>query len=1077
MKITVFLLIVAFTNLSAEVFSQMVTVNAERVPIEKVLLSIEKQTGYHFFYDKQDIAKADAVTIDLHNVPIEDALKACFKNQPLTYIIIKKTIVIKGKEILKKNILQQQIGGKVTDEKGEPLPGVNVRVKDSSVGTITDVDGNFTIVLPEENDILVFSFIGFITEEVTVGSQSYINISLIPDITQLNEIVVIGYGTVAKSDLTGSVEQVKAEEINAYPSAGVEQALSGRASGVQVMQNTGAPGAPVSIRIRGGNSIHGNNEPLYVIDGFPGVSPSIINTADIESIEILKDASATAIYGSRGANGVIIITTKRGDTGKTNVTFETNYSVQTVSKKLDLMNARQYATLYNEQALNDDVPGGAYFTPEEIAGFKEGFDWQDLVFQKAPVQTISLNVNGGNEKTQYSVTGSTFNQEGIAKGSSYDRYSLSLNLQQKLSEKFKLSVSSVLSRSKRNDLNNGQGNRGGDLFSAVISAPPTLTPYNEDGTYRDLALAYSFGSNNIINPLNFINEETDNYLADRILSNASISYNPIPELTINVYGGIQNTHSRTDIYRTSKFVSSTGNARVSTGHNTSLLSSNTITFDKTFNETHHLNVMGNFSYQTFTNEGLSGSGQGFISDVTETSDLNSAVTPGIPGSSYSKSVLISYLGRINYGYKDRYLATVSFRTDGSSVFSEGDKWGYFPSAALAWRISNEDFFSGIGFISDLKLRAGWGKTGSQAIQAYTTLNQLGSSKVVFDDVLYNAYAPGTRMPWPLIWESTEQIDIGLDFGILENRILFTTDYYIKNTSDLLNEVQLPSSYGYTNTIQNIGKMQNKGFEFSVDGKVLTGDFKWDVNANISFNRNEVVKLAGGEPILGGRLAQAIIVDNTNILEEGKPVGMFYGYLEAGYDEEGDIVYKDLDGIDGITPDDRTYIGDPNPDFIYGFGSSMSYKNFELDFFIQGSQGNDIFNVSAVNNTIDYGFGLNMPVDVFEDHWTPENTDAKYPRISRSVNAKVSDRFVEDGSYMRLKNVRLAYNIPGTTLNAQWIRNIQVYVSGQNLLTLTDYSWWDPEVNARGGGNSTTLGLDWYSYPSAKAVTFGVRANF
>lgn len=1078
MKLTAILIVAGLTNASATAYSQNLTLHVEGISLEKVLTVIEKKTGYHFFYDKEDIALAGSITVNVENVPLEDALDKCFDGQPLTYTIINRTIVIKRKDVALNEAVpvQFRVEGTVTDPEGQTLPGVSVKVKDATLGAITDENGRYSIELPDENATLIFTYIGFERQEIAVAGRSVIDVSLAEEETQLQELVIIGYGTVLRRDVTGAIEQIKGDELTAYPSPSVEQALSGRAAGVHVIQNTGAPGAPVSVRIRGGNSIQGNNEPLYVVDGFPGVNPSLINNADIESIEVLKDASATAIYGSRGANGVVLITTKSGQAGKTEVNLETSYSIQSVAKRLDLMNAREYAILYNEQAVNDAVAGGPYFTQEEIDSFGEGYDWQDLLFRDAPMQNMSLNVNGGNEKTKYSVTGSTFMQEGIVRGSNYDRYSLSFNLQHDISRKFNISLSSVLSRTERNELNNGQGNRGGDLFSAAISAPPTLTPYEDDGSYRNLATAYAFGSNNIINPLNFINEQTDRNLANRVLTNASISYKPIPELTIKIYGGVQNTDSRNDAYTTTNFVNSTGTARVSNSQNTSLLNENTITYNKTFNEKHNLNVMGDFSYQTFMNTSLAGSGQGFISDVTETYDLSAASTPGIPTSGYSKSVLISYLGRLNYAFNDKYLATVSFRADGSSVFSEGDKWGYYPSAALAWRISSEDFFSNIRFISDVKLRAGWGNTGSQAIGPYTTLNQLNSIKAVFDGTLYTAYAPGTRMPWPLLWETTEQQDIGLDFGILSNRILFTLDYYVKHTRNLLNEVQLPSSFGYTSTIQNIGEMENKGFEFSIEGKPFDRIFKWDINLNMSFNQNKVLKLAGGEPILGGRLAQAIIVDNTSILEEGQPVGRFYGYLEDGYTEEGDIAYKDLDSDGEITPLDRTYIGDPNPDFIYGMSSDMSFKNFELNIFLQGSQGNDLFNVSAVNNTIDYGFGLNMPREVYADHWTPENTDAKYPKITRAVTARVSDRFVEDGSYLRLKNIRLAYNLKGSLIKAEWVRNLQVYVSGQNLLTFTNYSWLDPEVNARGGGNSTTLGLDWYSYPSAKSVTIGVRAG-
>jgi TonB-linked SusC/RagA family outer membrane protein len=396
---------------------------------------------------------------------------------------------------------------------------------------------------------------------------------------------------------------------------------------------------------------------------------------------------------------------------------------------------------------------------------------------------------------------------------------------------------------------------------------------------------------------------------------------------------------------------------------------------------------------------------------------------------------------------------------------------------LAWRISNEEFLKNNKFISELKLRTSWGLTGSQAIDPYATLNQLSANRTVFDDALYTAFSPGTRLPGNLKWETTEQKDIGIDLGILNNRILFTADYYIKNTRDLLNTVVLPSSLGFTSTIQNIGEVQNKGIELGIDSRIFTGAFKWDLNANVSFNRNKVVKLYGGADILGGNVNVVVINDVTNILREGQPIGRFWGYLEDGYTEQGNIKFKDLDGNGTITQTDKTYIGDPNPNFIYGINSSMSFKNFDLSLFIQGVQGNDLFNVSSIVNTIDYGFGLNMPAEVLTSHWTPTNINEKYPIISRNTTSRVSNRFIEDGSYLRLRNIQLAYNLPVNKWGIKWISNVQVYVSGQNLLTLTKYSWWDPEVNSRGGGNSTAQGIDHNSYPMAKAFTAGLRMSF
>ena len=1078
MKLTAFLLTIAFLQVHAKGISQ-VTLSVKQAPMEKVFREIERQTGYGFLYTKEMLADLPQVTIHVKNAPVKEVLNQCFKGQSLDYSIDNNTIVITRKIFAAaKSFVPAsvptlpppiEIHGRVVNQQGQPLQNVSVLITGTQTGTTTNTEGRFSLTAPDDaNIVLEVSSVGYQTKKVNVGKQTEINIVLEVDIAGLNDVVVVGYGTQKKSDLTGSLSQVKGDEINAFPTTNVFQALSGRSSGVQVMQSTGAPGSSVSIRIRGSNSIRGSNEPLYVVDGFPINNPTILNNADIESIEILKDASSTAIYGSRGANGVVLITTKKGKAGKNVIDFETSYSTQSLIRKLDLMNARQYATLYNIKAANDGV--AAYFTQSDIDKFGEGFDWQDFIYQEAPFLTSSLNVSGGNAKTKFSISGSILNQDGIIKGSNYDRYSFRSNIDHEFSDKFSAQLSTIFTRINTDTKNSGGGARGNTLISSQF-APPTLNPYNDDGSYRILAPAYPFVAPDLINPLNFINEQSTIIKANINLINGSLIYRPIEEITVKISGGVENRDDRTDSYTTRNFLNSDGSASVNTGQYTSLLNENTISYTKTFNDDHDFSVLAGVTYQDFLNTSLSGSGAGFLSDAFQTYDLNAAGTPGIPGSGYSNSVLLSYLGRINYSYKNKYLATVSYRADGSSKFSKGNKWGYFPSAALAWRISNEDFMKNNDLVSNMKLRASWGMTGSQAIGPYVTLNQLSSGIVVFNDALYNAFAPGTQLPGDLKWETTEQMNFGVDFGILNNHINITADYYIKNTSDLLNTVSLPSSLGFTQTIQNVGKVQNKGFEFNVNAQIFSGKVKWDVNGNISFNKNKVVKLYNGEDILTGSGVLAL-QGTTSILREGRPIGQFFGYLEDGYDDKGKIKYVDLQPDNKLTGEDRTYIGDPNPDFIYGFTSGLSYKNFTLDIFLQGSYGNDLFNLSSVAYAYDFVSGLNMIKDVLTDSWTPEHTNAKYPITSRNTSVNVSNRFVEDGSYLRLKNIQLAYTLPLKNWGVnKVIESLQLYASGQNLLTFTKYSGWDPEVNSSG------FGTDNNSYPMSKTVTFGLRARF
>lgn len=1054
-----------------------VYLSLKEVKVKEAFRRIEKLTDYNFVFATREIGSNQLVSVESKGESLYLLLSAIAAQTNLSFKQVNDNIHVKKAEKKRRiDVVSNEliaISGTVSDENGDPLPGATVTIANTTKGTVTDLDGYFSMQVDDGATLLV-SFIGYKTKSITIGNQTQFSITMELDDTALEEVVVVGYGTVKKSDLTGSVSSVKAEEINAFPTSNVMQAISGRAAGVQIIQNSGAPGAGISVRIRGTNSIQGGNEPLYVVDGFPfSGNPTNLNNFDIESIEVLKDASATAIYGSRGANGVVLITTKQGKEGTSKVDFETSYSMQSIRNTLDLMNGSEYAEIQNIQAANDNIP--LYFTEEEVAGFGQGFDWQNLIFTDAPILSTSLNVSGGSPKTKYSISGSFFGQDGIIKGSDYDRYSLRANINHTISDKLSLLFNSNLTHLKTERRDSGGGSRGNSMIGAALSAAPISQPYNEDGSYNVLGNEYPFIAPDIVNPLNYLNEQMSIVKANIVLSNLAFVYNPIPDLTLKISGGIENRDDRTDAYTSRNFFNSDGRASVSTTQFRSLLSENTLSYDKTFASKHQLNALLGFTYQDFTSTYFSGSGVGFLSDSFETYSLQAASTPGIPSSGYSNSVLISYLGRINYTFDDRFLFTFSFRTDGSSKYSPGNKWGYFPSGAFAYRVFKESFVENSNWLSDLKVRTSWGLTGSQAISSYATLNQLSPGNTVFQNTLYNTFAPSTVLPGDLKWETTEQIDVGLDFGFLDDRILFNADYYIKNTRDLLNTVRLPSSLGFTTTIQNVGKVQNKGIELSLDGKVLTGDFKWDVFGNISFNKNKVVSLHNGEDILGAYVSVLVVGDNVTILREGRPIGQFWGYQEDGYDENGNINFVDQDDNGIINDNDKTYIGDPNPDFIFGFNSTMNYKNFEFSFFLQGSHGNDIFNVSSITSSMDFGQGMNMPKDVLYDHWTPENTDAKYPRISRNTEVRVSDRFVEDGSYLRFKNIQLAYNLPSALLFKKSLNSAQVYVSAQNFITLTGYSWWDPEVNSRGAG--TQLGIDHYSYPIPKSLTMGVRLGF
>jgi TonB-linked SusC/RagA family outer membrane protein len=971
----------------------------------------------------------------------------------------------------------RNITGKVTNDTGEPMQGVSVFIAGTSKGTTTNGNGQFSLTVSEDkNIVLEISSVGFKTKTVNVGKQTEINVTLEKATAGLDDVVVVGYGRVRKRDLTGSVSSVSSRDLNAYPVPGALMALQGKTTGVQVLQNSGAPGAPITVRIRGANSILGNNEPLYVVDGFALASdPNAINPNDIQSIEVLKDASATAIYGSRGANGVVLITTKSGRAGRTEVIFDSYYAIQKVDKIIDLMNARQFAEIANERAANDGTP--AYFTQAQINSFGEGTNWQKELFRTAPMQNHSINASGGNEITQYSISGSLLKQDGVIAGSSLQRVSLRANLTQKLSDKVRLNYNSVITNTDLSQIDiNGQ--KGGTTLSAVLVAPPTVAPFDSAGNYSNVK-GYVFSPNELRNPLAMANERKQKSNAKYILAGAAVNYEPVKDLLFRSSIGIESISSREDLYSSRVLDNTpTGSASIGFASVMNILNENTLTYSRHFNKDHDISALAGFTYQdSKTKTAGTGSVSGFLTDQFQTNNLSAGTVVGTPSSNSSRWTLLSYLGRINYSFKNTYLLTASIRSDGSSRFGEGNKWGYFPSAAFAWRAINEGFMKGQNLFSDLKFRASYGITGSTAVDPYQTLHTLTTYNAVFGDSRYVGYAPNnTNLANPnLKWETTVQSDAGVDVGLFRDRLSLSFDYYRKDTRDLLANIQLPTSAGYSNTLSNVGKIRNAGIELGLNGLIVDRAVKWSMGVNFSKNKSKVIKLAGGSDVFGVVIPQPLAV-SVNLLREGLPVGVFYGYLEDGLDANGAIKYKDIDGKAGITSADRTIIGDPNPDFIYNLNSRTTYNHFELNFSFQGVQGNDIFNVNTTEVANSFYWGENQLKDYYYNHWTPSKPDpnAKYPKTSSKTVFSASDRFVEDGSFLRLKNIQLAYNIQPSRFGVNFIKNFQLYVSGQNLLTFTKYSWYDPEVNTRGGSNSFSIGIDNAGYPNAKTYTAGAR---
>jgi len=1087
--VTIVLISVAHAHeSSAQVLETRLNLDLNNVPLRKTLEKLEETTHAKFLYQPRLIASGERITLHVADERLADVLERIFAPRHIAFEANGNQIVLTRRplgELLPKEISPDEgtpspaitVTGRVLDDTASPLPGVSVVIRGTSIGTATDTDGRFSLNVPDENAVLVFSFIGFTQQEITVGTQTQLDVTLMPDVTSLSEVVVVGYGEVKKSDLTGAVASVKSDDLNAMPNINAVQGLSGRAAGVQIIQTSGAPGAAMSMRVRGGNSLLGSNEPLYVIDGFAtSGNPINLNPADIESIEILKDASATAIYGSRGANGVVMITTKRGKSGSNQVIIDSYVGVQQIIKKIDMLDAHEFATLANERAANDGI--APYFTDDQVASFGKGTDWQDAIFRTAPIQNHSLMFSGGNDKSTYSISGSLFKQSGIIINSDYTRGSLRANVNQKVSDRFSVNYNAIMSRSIGNMLSNDNASRGDGVVSAALTAPPTMPVYNADGTYSN-ARPYPFSSNAAENPVALAKERLNKAVRNSVLTNMGMSYEFIKGLTLRVSGGIDYANTRTDYYSSRKLLASpSGNASATFDERLNFLNENILTYTNDINDQQNLSLTGGFTYQTerYTNNVMRASG--FPNDALQNNKFESGTVIGAPTSSVTKWTIMSWLGRANYSLNDRYLFTASVRADGSSRFGAANKWAAFPSGAFAWRASEEDFIRNMNAFSNLKLRLSWGKTGNTAIDPYQTMNTLGSGTIILNNDLYTGYAPGSNKPNPdLRWETTTQTDVGIDMGFFNERITLSADFYVKHTTDLLAIVPLPPATGYTQETRNIGEIRNRGVEFTVGANVLDGRFKWNVSANIAANRNKVISLAGGSDVFGPQLSVPLAV-SINLVRPGYPMGVLYGYVENGLDANGNITYKDVTPDGTLNNNDRTIIGDPNPDFIYGFNNNFSFKNFSLNIFFQGVYGNDLFNFNLANHGDAFNFGENQVADIL-NRWTPENqnVNAAYPRLSVNTKFRESDRYVEDGSFLRLKNVRLGYTLPVAALQLNWLKSAQLYISAQNLLTITKYSWYDPEVSTRSGSSGIGLGIDQTSYPVARTFTMGISLGF
>lgn len=1085
MRLTAILICAVCLHASARMEGQTITLSVKGKPLEKVLSDIKKQCGFSFIYGKELIRRADPVSINVKEAPLASVLDQIFQRQKLIYKIADNYIVISPKEAAATQPVSPpgeneqpipapeavDITGKVIDaETGAPLENVSIMVKGSDRGTKTDKAGNFTITIANPGATLIVSYVGYMETEVKTQGQQSLTISLKVNYQRSEDFVVIGYGAQKRSDLTGSIATLSSKSYKDQPVVNASSALQGRVAGVAVTNNSGAPGGSVKIRIRGANSINANNDPLYVVDGvaLSSIGLADLNVNDIESMEILKDASATAVYGSRGANGVVIITTKTGGSGAPKIEYNGFVSFNKPMKKYDLMDAVTYAKTANLTA------GASVFPdPQSFAG--KGTDWQSLIFDNSTTQSHQLSVSGGKDNTKYYVSGFYIDQSGLLVNSNQKRFGIRSNLDIKLTNRLNFGINVYAARINSHN-NTDMGSKGNPVTSALTWAP-TEPIYDAPGQYNRFGISPIWS-----NPYMTIKERDGDNFSNVGVFNGKLKYAITDWLTLAVNAGLDMNITKT-AYLNNDWVSpgnpSSGQA---SSDNYTFQNSNVLTFHKKFG-LHDLTATAGMEATSNRYSSFSASGAGLTSISNGYYNLGLNTSQSI-GSDYSNWSLLSYMGRIAYNYNDKYLLTATIRRDGSSKFQGNNKWSNFPSFSLGWKLSNEKFIEELGIFSNLKLRAGWGITGNQAIGPYSTLGLLNS-------VIYS-YGTGTQSQGYTLgnpatpnvkWETSKQTDIGLDMGFFNGRLNISADYYNKNTSDLLLSTRISNYDGGGNYLKNIGKVNNKGWEFVIEGSPYKSrNFTWSTAFNASFNQNKVINLGADSllerPIIGGGLISAPI----QVVKVGQPMGAFYlipwqGVYQAdkGIYKAGDAQYKDVDGNGSIGFEDRVISGSAMPKFTWGFNNSLSYKNFELNIFIQGSQGNKIFNATYAATAVPTSDVKFINLAAAANYWTSSNPGSTWANPgSKNKSWVESTQFLQDGSYVRLKNISLAYTLDKSLTK---LVTAKIYVSAQNIATITKYKGFDPEATTTSAGSDVDGAIDLGAYPSPKTITVGLQLKF
>jgi TonB-linked SusC/RagA family outer membrane protein len=958
------------------------------------------------------------------------------------------------------------VSGTVTDGFNDPLPGASVVIKGTTGGTITDIDGQYSLEASEDA-VLVFSFIGMGTTEVNVDGRTVIDIQMKEDVATLDELVVIGYGSVTRKDVTTSVSSVSVDDMDERPIISAAQAIQGKAAGVNVYKPSGEPGAGMVVRVRGATSFNGSNDPLYVVDGVPVDNIDFLSPMDIANIQILKDASSAAIYGSRAANGVVLISTKQAGEGA-KVSVNVQYGINQVTNQIESLNAAQYIDLM------DELRPGAI--PE---GTTDRTGWFNEVYGTGVTENYQIQVSDGNEKSSYFISGGYLKEKGVISSTFFKRYNFRSNVESQVRDWLKFGVNVSYSDNTSNGITTGQGSNRGGVVLAVVNLPTAATIKNEEtGLYNRV-----FFGQNITNPIEEIeNNKNNENKENRLIATGNATITFLPDL--NLKSSL--TLDRRNGTITGFTPAVHGPDRDDWGYgwdtrntNTLLIFDNVLNYKKTFAQSHNLDAMAGTSWtdsrwsQSYIN------GSHYRNNSIQTLNVANKISWTDTGSTASEWGLMSMFGRLAYNFESKYLLTFNVRQDGSSKLHPDHRWGTFPSASAAWRISSENFMQGLTWLDDLKIRGGWGQTGNQSgVGDYAYLQRYNITRQAwFETGQENALpliSQANLRTSDLTWETTTQLNIGLDATLISNRVVLAMDYYEKLTTDMLMNVSLPAgAAAASNIVRNEGEMENRGFEFSVDSRNFTGIFNWNTNFNMSFNKNELKSLELQQVYYDAETTDAFHQTRIVRNEPGRPLGGFYGYISDGvYPETGELMYRDVNEDGKITASDKTYIGDPNPDFVYGLSNSFSYKGFSLNVFLQGAVGNDIFNASKGDIMGMYDL-KNQSTEVLR-RWRTPGQITDIPKAG--YNLQPSSFFIEDGSYLRIKDVTLSYNFEGRLLSRWGISKLQPYVTASNLYTFTDYSGMDPEVN-QWGNSGAVQGIDWGTYPHSKTFLFGLNVEF